>query len=401
MIKVWDAHNGLLVRTLAGHLGPISSVTFSHDMVVVSGSDDCTIKVWNICTGLLVRTLTGHLGPVSSVALSKDGTTLVSGSHDRTVKVWNISTGEVLRTLLGHGDKVSSVALSTDGTTLVSGSHDKTVKVWNISTGEILRTLSGHEDKVSSVALSTDGRLLVSGSHDMTLKVWNVSTGKILDECPGHTQAVLSVAFHPNGRIIASGSLDKTIKIWQAPSAPAETSWIPSPAFSSVNRAGVVPSPPKSPFLDGKIPGSIDLFQKSFEQRMRDFLRPRPHYRRSLLFILGIITNILGAICIGVWLGRVAPSYGNETAWAWLIISFVTSEGAFWLFNYSGNKSLKGFLSIILSIMWGFVGKAFATLIGAGTSIGFLPDANIMFALFLIGSFGLHMRMIGGHKYRL
>jgi hypothetical protein len=108
---------------------------------------------------------------------------------------------------------------------------------------------------------------------------------------------------------------------------------------------------------------------------------------------LGIIANILGTICIGVWLGRVAPSYGNETAWLWCIISLVSAEGAWWLFSYSGNKSVKSLLSLVLAIFWGFVGKAFATLIGAGASISFLPDANIMFVIFCLSSLALHLRL--------
>jgi len=37
---------------------------------------------------VLLHTLTGHKGPVSSVAISADGQTLVSGSRDHTIKVW-------------------------------------------------------------------------------------------------------------------------------------------------------------------------------------------------------------------------------------------------------------------------------------------------------------------------
>ncbi|MBV9708200.1 MAG: WD40 repeat domain-containing protein [Chloroflexi bacterium] len=120
----------------------------------------------------LLRSLEGHIGPVSSVAISADGQTVVSGSHDKTIKVWNWQTGQQLRSLEGHTGGVWSVAISPDGQTLVSGSYDSTIKVWNRRTGYLLCSLQGHTGGVYSVAMSADGQTVVSGSHDKTIKVW-------------------------------------------------------------------------------------------------------------------------------------------------------------------------------------------------------------------------------------
>jgi hypothetical protein len=109
------------------------------------------------------------------------------------------------------------------------------------------------------------------------------------------------------------------------------------------------------------------------------------------LFIGGVIANIIGSILIGLWLVSAVPSPGNDAAWWGCVFTLACSIGIFWLFNYSGNKLLKALLATLLAIIWGFVGNALATLVGAGTHIGFLPDPDVMSVLFLIGSFGLHL----------
>lgn len=81
----------------------------------------------------LLRTLTGHTGSVSSVTFNPDGQTLASGSHDETIKLWNLATGKELRTLTGHTKTVTSVAFSPDGQTLASGSWDQTIKIWGMN----------------------------------------------------------------------------------------------------------------------------------------------------------------------------------------------------------------------------------------------------------------------------
>lgn len=116
----------------------------------------------------------------------------------------------------------------------------------------------------------------------------------------------------------------------------------------------------------------------------------QPTYQRKPLMLLfaGIVADVIACIFIGVWLGRAA---GINSGWLGFFFFLVGSAGAFYLLILSENAILKAFLSFLIAIIWGFFGYAFATLIGAGAFIAFLPDPNTMSVLFLFGSLGLHL----------
>jgi hypothetical protein len=63
--------------------------------------------------GPLVRTLAGHTGPVNAMAVTADGRFAVSGSYDKTLKVWELETGRLLATFSGGG-AIPCCAISTE-----------------------------------------------------------------------------------------------------------------------------------------------------------------------------------------------------------------------------------------------------------------------------------------------
>jgi WD40 repeat protein/nucleoside phosphorylase len=214
-IRLWELGNGLEVRALKGHLGPVRSVAFSPDgTILASGSLDTTVRLWDVASGAERRILKGHSQHVWSVAFSPDGTTLASSSLDTTVRLWNVASGAERRVLKGHSDCVWSVAFSPDGMTLASGSHDSTVRLWDWCSDSEPRVLKGHSDSVRSVTFSPDGATLASGSHDSTVRLWDVASGSESCVLEGHSQRVWSVAFSPDGTTLASGSMDTTVRLW-------------------------------------------------------------------------------------------------------------------------------------------------------------------------------------------
>jgi len=114
---------------LLGHSGPVHSVTFSPDgLLLASGSDDCSIRFWDATSGRPIMALEGHSEAVLSVAFSWDGLWLASGSKDHTVCLWSATLGKHITSWKDHSHWVNSVAFSRDDL-LASGSNDHSVRL--------------------------------------------------------------------------------------------------------------------------------------------------------------------------------------------------------------------------------------------------------------------------------
>ena len=73
-----------------GHTYWVLSVAFGEGNVLASGSYVNSVKIWNAENGQLIRTLNGHTNSVISVAFG-EGNVLASVSDDNSVNIWNIS----------------------------------------------------------------------------------------------------------------------------------------------------------------------------------------------------------------------------------------------------------------------------------------------------------------------
>jgi WD40 repeat protein len=214
-VKLWDLESNIPFCTFSGHSGLIDAVAFSPDgRLVVSGSWAHTIKVWDLETKELVQNLSEHSGWIKSIAITPDGKNLISGSADKSIKIWNLKTGKVEKSLFEHKSAIQAVAISPDGQIMASGSADKTIKIWNFKTGEVRITLDGHSDAVDALVFSPCGQIIISGSADKTIKVWHITNSRLLHTLNSHSETINSLAINIEGNLLVSGSADKTLKIW-------------------------------------------------------------------------------------------------------------------------------------------------------------------------------------------
>jgi len=213
--KIWDAHNGQLLRTLQHDDGVTSAAYSSDGTRIVTASSD-TAKIWDAHSGQLLLTLQ-HDNEVTSATYSPDGTRIVttpsSMSFDKTAKIWDAHNGQLLRTLQ-HDDGVTSAAYNSNGTRIVTASDDKTARIWDIETGQLIAILHGHEDGVNSSVFSPDDSRIVTASDDKTARIWDAQTGKLLFILQGHTGEVNSAVFSPDGSNILTTDSDGSPRLW-------------------------------------------------------------------------------------------------------------------------------------------------------------------------------------------
>lgn len=118
-IKVWSVLTGEIVKVLKGHTSTIASVfalnaPMRHGgVIVVSCSASGSIRGWKYNTGEVLRIFNGHTDEANVVTAfaspepGKDDVIIVSGSRDCTLRSWLLADEKSLRVLPHHDDTVS------------------------------------------------------------------------------------------------------------------------------------------------------------------------------------------------------------------------------------------------------------------------------------------------------
>jgi WD40 repeat protein len=122
-----------------GHRGPATAVGVSPDRTVVAAGDTAAVRLLNAADGSLIRSLAAPTGSIRAVAFASDSKFVVgAGDVWSTVEVWSVQSGEVEYELYGHERGVTCLLVEPNaGRTLFSGSYDGSVIEWN--TGAIPR----------------------------------------------------------------------------------------------------------------------------------------------------------------------------------------------------------------------------------------------------------------------
>lgn len=222
------------------HDGPVRAVAFAPDgRTLLTAGDDGPLRIWDAADGRLLRSLEHHEGPVHALAVSPDGKSVASAGADRAVRLWDLGGGEpTVRE--GHTHWVLAVAWSPDGRTLATVGGDDTVRLWADAgrgdpvrldvpspraaywspdgrvlaiacgqrrgvelrdpAGKPIRTLAAPPDALA--AWSPDGKALaVAGTGGLT--VFDPASGARLRNLDLPDTAVTALAWSPDGRSLA------------------------------------------------------------------------------------------------------------------------------------------------------------------------------------------------------
>jgi WD40 repeat protein/transcriptional regulator with XRE-family HTH domain/energy-coupling factor transporter ATP-binding protein EcfA2 len=230
--KIWDATNGRLLQTLAGHKNWILGLAFSpNGEFLATSSADRTAKVWDPQTGELLQTLTGFRDWVITVVFSQDGKRLACGTMDGSVIVFkrneesNTPPSSDLFVpsfeIDNHFTAVSgifSITFSPDGNQLALASNE--IKVYDInsvtpaSPPKLFLNIPAHHNPINGLYFSADGNRLVSGSGDGTAKVWDAQTGQLSFTLPGNAGPISSIAQSADGLKLYTSDTNGHVKVW-------------------------------------------------------------------------------------------------------------------------------------------------------------------------------------------
>ncbi|KAL4572014.1 hypothetical protein LXL04_018782 [Taraxacum kok-saghyz] len=215
MVCVWriGTHGGSRVprslnlqQSLCAHTAKITRVYVSQPyMMIVSGSDDCTVILWDLSTLVFIRQLPEFPFPISSLFMN-DLTGEIITAAGALLAVWSVN-GECLaavNTSQLPSDFILSVATCTwsdwvETNWYVSGHQSGAIKVWQMvhnslesgslgncglglglggkvpEYGLVLhKVMKGHKYPVTALHVSSDLKLLLSGDSDGHLFSWTL-----------------------------------------------------------------------------------------------------------------------------------------------------------------------------------------------------------------------------------
>ena len=198
-VRAWDMLRYRNFRTFtAPNRLSFSSLAIdpSAEIVCASSTDSFDIHIWSVQTGQLLEQLAGHEGPVSTLSFTPDGGTLVSGSWDRTIRIWSIFSRTQTSEPLQLTSDLLCVAIRPDSAQLAASSLDGQLTFWNLSTSVQESGLDGRRDvsggrtltsrrtaastpgtkSFNTITYSADGSCLLAAGNSKYVCLYSVST---------------------------------------------------------------------------------------------------------------------------------------------------------------------------------------------------------------------------------
>ena len=165
----------------------------SAEVICAGSRDPFEIYVWSLRTSQLLDVLSGHEGPISSLAFSSQGM-LISGSWDETVRIWDIFNKNTAVEACSQRSQVLCVAFRPDGKQFCAVSLGGEISFWDVETGDQVGFIEAKEDVrggrrkddardamnstmnhlITSVCYSPDGTCIIAGGNTKYVVIYHV-----------------------------------------------------------------------------------------------------------------------------------------------------------------------------------------------------------------------------------
>ena len=228
-VNIWRRpHNERIVDLAAADADVTSLAVSPNGAVAAIGETSGRIHLNDVATGKRLRTLQGHGGSVSALTFNAGGDRLLSGSIDRTVRMWDVADGREIGTLSTPAP-VTALALLLEGAQIAVATDDNLIRTWPLP-GPLpavsadaaaqpvspppIKQFNGHSAPITSmVPFDAKGNRLFSGSHDGTARIWDAAGG---NEVANYNDGgpITAVAVRPDGKRAATASEFGRVKLW-------------------------------------------------------------------------------------------------------------------------------------------------------------------------------------------
>jgi len=168
----------------------------AFDETLISIFEEGTLVIWSATTGKQLRLIQAHNGPVTSINFSEDKMLMITSSKDMTCKLWATDNFEVVKTyktdrpvndcaisplytaekdpkyhvLMGGGQDAKDV-------TTTAGSSGKFESLlWHMIFEEEIGTVKGHFGPMNCLAWFRDGKGFVTGGEDGYVRVHHLDS---------------------------------------------------------------------------------------------------------------------------------------------------------------------------------------------------------------------------------
>jgi len=197
--RIWDVSTWrtLLVLGAPGARGFLEAATFSGDgkLVATAGFGNQPVRIWDAGDGRLVRTLPAR-SVLHCASFGRDSTVLASCGADGVARLWDVASGRLLLALRGHADAVLSAVFSPDGELVATTGQDRTARIWDTASGApvaVVSDVGGYP-----AVFAADGSLVAAGGSIVLAR-----TGDQIADV-GRVGEPLVSAVSPDGRLAAT-----------------------------------------------------------------------------------------------------------------------------------------------------------------------------------------------------
>jgi WD40 repeat protein len=137
-IVVWDIAGNRVTKMKPGADNRAHLVIAPDGKRLAGNAPDGKVLLWDTRSGSIDRTLSGHPGATTAITFSADGALLATGGGDRTVRVWDGRTGAETLSLAGLSAPAVKLAFSPDGTRLTAVSAEGEALVYALNLQELM-----------------------------------------------------------------------------------------------------------------------------------------------------------------------------------------------------------------------------------------------------------------------